>query len=40
MSGQELSGVDLARVALRAAMETARKNGANGQRHVMRPTNG
>ncbi|MGW2050769.1 DUF721 domain-containing protein [Streptomyces sp. NPDC001858] len=29
MSGGELSGVDLARVALRAALETARKNGGN-----------
>lgn len=27
MSGQELSGVDLARVVLRASLETARKNG-------------
>lgn len=27
MSGDELSGVDLARVTLRAAMEAARKNG-------------
>ncbi|MFC4506112.1 MULTISPECIES: DUF721 domain-containing protein [Streptomyces] len=29
MSGGEVSGVDLARVALRAAMETARKNGSS-----------
>ncbi|MEE1767069.1 hypothetical protein PUR34_02410 [Streptomyces sp. JV185] len=28
MSGGETSGVDLARVALRAAREAARKNGA------------
>ncbi|GHD76249.1 hypothetical protein GCM10010317_092310 [Streptomyces mirabilis] len=28
MGGQELSGVDLARVVLRAALETARKNGS------------
>ncbi|MFF3129506.1 hypothetical protein ACFVRD_46695 [Streptomyces sp. NPDC057908] len=27
MSGGEVSGVDLARVALRSAMEAARKNG-------------
>jgi hypothetical protein len=27
MSGGEVSGVDLARVALRAALESARKNG-------------
>ncbi|MFF3733337.1 hypothetical protein ACFYXM_24225 [Streptomyces sp. NPDC002476] len=29
MSEREVSGVDLARVALRAAMEQARKNGAS-----------
>ncbi|WP_406353628.1 hypothetical protein OHB56_14235 [Streptomyces sp. NBC_01635] len=29
MSGGEASGVDLARVALRAAMEAARKNGSS-----------
>lgn len=29
MSGEETSGVDLARVALRAAMEAARKNGSS-----------
>ncbi|MEU0663928.1 DciA family protein [Streptomyces lavendulocolor] len=36
MSGGEMSGVDLARVALRAAMEAARKNG-NGQKTKRRP---
>jgi predicted nucleic acid-binding Zn ribbon protein len=36
MSGGEVSGVDLARVALRAAMEAARKNGA-GQKAKKKP---
>ncbi|MEV7711208.1 DciA family protein [Streptomyces sp. NPDC088270] len=36
MSGGEVSGVDLARVALRAAMEAARKNGA-GQKSKRKP---
>ncbi|QNT98298.1 hypothetical protein HEP81_08070 (plasmid) [Streptomyces griseofuscus] len=36
MSGGETSGVDLARVALRAAMEAARKNGG-GQKAKQRP---
>ncbi|WP_331720240.1 DciA family protein (plasmid) [Streptomyces sp. NBC_00289] len=36
MSGGEVSGVDLARVALRAAMEQARKNGG-GQRTKQKP---
>lgn len=36
MSGGETSGVDLARVALRAAMEAARKNG-NGQKAKKKP---
>ncbi|MGP3990845.1 DciA family protein [Streptomyces sp. 3N207] len=36
MSGGETSGVDLARVALRAALEAARKNGA-GQKTKKRP---
>ena len=31
MSGQKLSGVDLARVVLRAALETACKNGGGGR---------
>lgn len=37
MSGGELSGVDLARVALRAALETARKNGGNGRPAKAKP---
>ncbi|WP_075694090.1 DUF721 domain-containing protein [Streptomyces acidiscabies] len=37
MSGGELSGVDLARVALRAALETARKNGGNGRTAKAKP---
>lgn len=37
MSGGELSGVDLARVALRAALETARKNGGNGRTAKTKP---
>jgi hypothetical protein len=37
MSGGELSGVDLARVALRAALETARKNGGNGRTTKAKP---
>lgn len=36
MSGSEVSGVDLARVALRAAMEAARKNGG-GQKAKAKP---
>ncbi|MEU3520952.1 DciA family protein [Streptomyces sp. NPDC006654] len=36
MSGNEVSGVDLARVALRAAMEAARKNGG-GQKAKAKP---
>ncbi|MCT2546235.1 DciA family protein [Streptomyces atratus] len=36
MSGGETSGVDLARVALRAAMEAARKNGS-GQKAKQKP---
>ncbi|MDX2557638.1 DUF721 domain-containing protein [Streptomyces stelliscabiei] len=36
MSGGEVSGVDLARVALRAAMEQARKNGG-GQKTKQKP---
>ncbi|MEU3620112.1 hypothetical protein ABZ725_48715 [Streptomyces sp. NPDC006872] len=36
MSG-ELSGVDLARVALRAALETARKNGGNTRTSKLKP---
>ncbi|MFF2779955.1 DciA family protein [Streptomyces sp. NPDC058052] len=36
MSGDETSGVDLARVALRAAMEAARKNGS-GQKAKRKP---
>ncbi|MFB7260878.1 hypothetical protein ACFCXH_01775 [Streptomyces nojiriensis] len=36
MSGGEVSGVDLARVALRAAMEAARKNGT-GQKAKEKP---
>ncbi|MGW7260682.1 hypothetical protein [Streptomyces sp. NPDC054834] len=36
MSGSEVSGVDLARVALRAAMEAARKNGS-GQKAKQKP---
>ncbi|MFB7260645.1 DciA family protein [Streptomyces nojiriensis] len=36
MSGSEVSGVDLARVALRAAMEAARKNGG-GQKAKSKP---
>ncbi|MFF3932889.1 DciA family protein [Streptomyces hirsutus] len=36
MSGSEVSGVDLARVALRAAMEAARKNGG-GQKAKTKP---
>lgn len=36
MSGSETSGVDLARVALRAAMEAARKNGT-GQKAKRKP---
>ncbi|MFE7675803.1 DUF721 domain-containing protein [Streptomyces albidoflavus] len=39
MSGGETSGVDLARVALRAAMEQARKNGA-GQKTKKKPRTG
>ncbi|WP_031488152.1 hypothetical protein [Streptomyces bicolor] len=31
MSGGELSGVDLARVALRSALESARNNGGGGR---------
>ncbi|MFD5341526.1 DciA family protein [Streptomyces hawaiiensis] len=37
MSGGETSGVDLARVALRAAMEAARKNGGGGQKAKQQP---
>ncbi|SES31776.1 Protein of unknown function [Streptomyces sp. yr375] len=37
MSGSETSGVDLARVALRAAMEAARKNGG-GQKAKQKPS--
>lgn len=37
MGGGELSGVDLARVALRAALETARKNGGNGRTAKAKP---
>ena len=37
MSGGELSGVDLARVALRAALETARKNGGNTRTPKAKP---
>jgi hypothetical protein len=37
MSGGELSGVDLALVALRAALETARKNGGNGRTTKAKP---
>lgn len=37
MSGSELSGVDLARVALRAALETARKNGGNSPTAKAKP---
>jgi hypothetical protein len=36
VNGGEMSGVDLARVALRAAMEAARKNG-NGQKTKRKP---
>ncbi|WP_317633904.1 hypothetical protein [Streptomyces sp. A13(2022)] len=36
MSGGETSGVDLARVALRAAMEATRKNGG-GQKTKRKP---
>ncbi|MEV4443505.1 hypothetical protein AB0K09_31845 [Streptomyces sp. NPDC049577] len=36
MSGEEMSGVDLARVALRAAREAARKNGG-GRKTKQRP---
>lgn len=36
MSEGEVSGVDLARVALRAAMEQARKNGS-GQKTKRKP---
>lgn len=36
MSGSEVSGVDLARVALRAAMEAARANGG-GQKAKAKP---
>ncbi|MFE4055585.1 DciA family protein [Streptomyces sp. NPDC059096] len=39
MSGGEVSGVDLARVALRAAMEQARKNGA-GRKTKKKPRTG
>ncbi|MFF3019710.1 DciA family protein [Streptomyces sp. NPDC057939] len=39
MSGGEVSGVDLARVALRAAMEQARKNGS-GQKAKRKPRTG
>ncbi|MFH8419303.1 hypothetical protein [Streptomyces collinus] len=37
MSGGETSGIDLARVALRAAMEAARKNGGGGQKAKQQP---
>ncbi|WP_327349035.1 DciA family protein [Streptomyces europaeiscabiei] len=37
MSGGEVSGVDLARVALRAALETARKNGGNARKAKPKP---
>ncbi|MFJ9380341.1 DciA family protein [Streptomyces sp. NPDC101455] len=37
MSGGEVSGVDLARVALRAALETARKNGGSTRTAKQKP---
>ena len=37
MSGGELSGVDMARVALRAALETAGKNGGNTRTTKAKP---
>ncbi|MGX1913574.1 hypothetical protein ACWIID_32745 [Streptomyces phaeochromogenes] len=40
MSRQELSGVDLARVALRAALATARKNGGHGRAAKVKPRTG
>ncbi|MER6560554.1 hypothetical protein ABT300_23025 [Streptomyces sp. NPDC001027] len=37
MSGGEVSGVDLARVALRAALEAARTNGGNARTAKPKP---